>query len=386
MQTFDCPKCGAPVNYDPAIATTARCGYCSSQLAVPNPYLNQGPRVIKLDIGPGVASGAKKIVSLALIIPIVIVVFVFVIILVVFGMVTSTIRSVTAPFKAPTATRSGPAPGGARTGDSANAFASVTLQFGEEGIGQGMFTDARSIGVDANGNIYVGEYSGGRIQVFDSAGKFIRQWTTIDPKMPLRGMTVDRKGTVYVAQRGIITRYDGETGESIGTVKYSEGDGFDDVTIAPDGGLVCAWYRGRDDIVRFNAQGNVVRTIRAAVSTAADRSELDTRVAIDGRGNIYALGTFANGVFKFSPEGKFINRFGSQGNQPGQISAADAVAVDGKGRVYVSDIKGIQVFDSEGLYLTSFKPDGVAFGMVFNDRNELLVVARNKVVKFSIKQ
>ena len=384
MQTFDCPKCGAPVNYDPAIASTARCGYCSSQLAVPNPYLNQGPRVIKLDLGPGVASGAKKIASLALIIPILIIVFVFVIILVVFGMVTSTIRSVTAPFRTPTATRSGP--GGARTGDAANAFARVALQFGEEGIGPGMFTDARSIGVDRNGNIYVGEYSGGRIQVFDSAGKFIRQWTTVDPKMPLRGMTVDRKGTVYVAQRGIITRYDGETGESIGTVKYSEGDGFDDVTMAPDGGLVCAWYRGRDDIVRFNAQGSVVRTIRAAVSTAGDRSELNTRVAIDGRGNIYALGTFANGVFKFSPEGKFTNRFGSQGSQPGQISAADAVAVDGKGRVYISDIKGIQVFDSEGRYLTSFRPEGVAFGMVFNDHNELLVVARNKVVKFSINQ
>ena len=384
METFDCPKCGAPVNYEPAIATTARCGYCNSQLAVPNPFLHQGPRIIKLDIGPGVASGAKKIVSLALIIPIVIIVFVFIIILVVFGMVTSTIRSVTAPFRTPTATRSGP--GGARTGDSANAFASVALQFGEEGIGPGMMTDARSIGVDSQGNIYIGEYSGGRIQVFDSAGKFIRQWTTVDPKMPLRGMTVDRKGTVYVAQRGIITRYDGETGESIGTVKYSEGDGFDDVTIAPDGGLVCAWYRGRDDIVRFSAQGSVVRTIRAAVSTPADRSELNTRVAIDGRGNIYALGTFANGVFKFNPEGKFSNRFGSQGNQPGQLSAAHTIAADGKGRVYVSDSKGIQVFDSEGRYLTSFKPDGVAFGMVFNDRNELLVVARNKVVKFSINQ
>jgi streptogramin lyase len=150
--------------------------------------------------------------------------------------------------------------------------------------------------------------------------------------------------------------------------------------------VVGAWYRGRDDIVRFNAQGNVVRTIRAAVSTPADRSELNTRVAIDGRGNIYALGEFTNSVFKFSPEGKFMNRFGSSGSQPGQITAANSIAVDGKGRVYVGDIKGIQVFDSEGRYLTVFKPDGVAFGMVFNDRNELLVVARKKVMKFSLNQ
>jgi len=169
-------------------------------------------------------------------------------------------------------------------------------------------------------------------------------------------------------------------------VKYSEGDGFDDVTAAPDGGLVCAWYRGRDDIIRFNAQGNPVRTIRAAISTAADRSELNTRVAIDGPGNIYALGTFTNSVFKFAPEGKFLTRFGSAGHQPGQLTAADAIAVDGKGRVFVSDIKGVQVFDSEGRYLAVFKPDGVAFGMVFNDRNELLIAARNKVLKFAINQ
>ena len=382
MQTFDCPKCGAPVNYEPGISSTARCSYCGSQLAVPNPYLGQGPRIIKLNVGPEVASGARKILSLVLIIPILIIVLVFVIILAVFGMITSTIRSVTAPFRNPTFTRGGPS--GARSTDAANAFANVVLEFGKEGIGPGMMTDARSIGVDGKGNIYVGEYLGGRIQVFDSKGNFIRQ-LTVNPKMPLRGLTVDRKGIVYVAQRGIITRYDSETGESLGAVKYSE-DGFDDVTVAPDGGLVCAWRRTRDDIVRFDARGNVVRTIQGAISTAADRSELNTRVAIDGLGNIYALGTFTSSVFKFSNEGKFLTRFGSSGHQPGQISSGDAITVDGKGRVYVSDMKGIQVFDSDGRYLAVFKPDGVAFGMVFNDRNELLIAARNKVVKFAINQ
>jgi len=383
MQTFDCPKCGAPVTYDPNITRTARCAYCESQLAVPNQY--QGPQVIQplaINISPQVASGARKIFSAILIIPILIIVFVFVIILAVFGMITSTIKSVTAPLRNPGITK----PGGARTADAANAFASVVLEFGEEGIGPGMMTDARSIAVDGQGNIYVGEYSGGRIQVFDSTGRFLRQWTTADPKMPLRGMSVDRKGTVYITQRGIITRYDGETGESMGTVKYSEGDGFDDVTVAPDGGLVCAWYRGRDDIVRFNPQGNAVRTIRAAISTAADRSELNTRVAIDGRGDIYALGSFTHSVFKFSSDGRFINRFGSPGHQAGQISGASAIAVDGKGRVYVSDIKGVQVFDSEGRYLSVFKPGGVASGMVFNDRNELLIASRSKVLKFAINQ
>ena len=81
-----------------------------------------------------------------------------------------------------------------------------------------------------------------------------------------------------------------------------------------------------------------------------------------------------------------MNRFGGPGSQAGQISAASAIAVDGKGRVFVSDIKGVQIFDSDGRYLTFFKPDGPASGMVFNDRNELLVVERKRVEKFALNQ
>ena len=70
---------------------------------------------------------------------------------------------------------------------------------------------------------------------------------------------------------------------------------------------------------------------------------------------------------------------------PGQFRATDAIAVDGQGRIFVSDTKGIQVFDSNGRYLDVFKvPGSVGSGLVFNDRNELLVAARNKVYKFTI--
>src|SRR5262247_2817050 len=175
MQTFDCPKCGAPVTYDPILTKVARCSYCESQLAVPNPYASQPPpvfRPVAINISPQVASGAKKIASVVMIIPILIIVFVFVIILAVFGMVNSTIKSVTAPLRNP----------GLLKPSAANSFANAVLEFGQEGIGPGMMTDARSIAVDGRGNIYVGEYSGGRIQVFDASGNFLRQWTA-DPKM-----------------------------------------------------------------------------------------------------------------------------------------------------------------------------------------------------------
>jgi len=135
-------------------------------------------------------------------------------------------------------------------------------------------------------------------------------------------------------------------------------------------------------VVRFNAGGQVTRSIPKAVSGVTDRSELDMRVAADGLGNMYVLGTFNNAVFKFTAEGKFVNKFGGEGEQPGQFRAAQAIAVDGKGRVFVSDVKGIQIFDGEGRYLQTFKPDGLASGMVFNDKNELFIAARKQVLKY----
>jgi LSD1 subclass zinc finger protein len=273
---------------------------------------------------------------------------------------------------------------------AAPGFASVALKFGSEGIGPGMFKDARHVGVDGEGRIYVGEYlNGGRIQAFDADGKFITQWT-VDPKMPMRQLAADRKGTVYVVQRGEISRFDGTTGDPLGKIEYKSATDhgrayFDQVRATPDGGIVAVV--NDDDVVRFNASGQVVRTITKALQTQTGDPERIASVAVDGLGNIYALSDHRGAVFKFSSDGRFLNRFGSAGEEPGQFRAADAVAVDGKGRVFVSDVKGIQVFDPEGRYLDTFKVDGnMADGLAFNDKNELLVAGRTQVIKYVLNK
>jgi DNA-binding beta-propeller fold protein YncE len=268
--------------------------------------------------------------------------------------------------------------------ESTNSFASILLNFGTEGVGPGMLTDARSVAVDGTGRIYVGEYTGGRIQVFDPDGKFLTQWMVGDRKTILRGMAANRKGTVYVVHGGGIDLYRGETGEKLGQVQF-ERSGFDDVTTSADGGLVTALHGGRDDIVTFDANGKAVNTIEAAISSASGDSELSMRVAVDGSGYIYALGRFNDAVFKFARDGKFVTRFGGSGDQAGQLRSAYSIAVDGYGRVYVGDMKGIQVFDANGRYLTILNSKGMAFGMVFNDKNELFVVARDHVTKYSVQ-
>jgi streptogramin lyase len=379
LQTFDCPKCGGPVSYesegplDPK--RTVRCTYCNSSLYLPDRLHGQPARIVPITIN---ASNLKIGKWVWLIFGIPFIVVIVVVLAMAAGIIAPILYSVDRATKRETNRPTLPIIGGGKAEDS---YARVALRFGSEGIGPGMFNDARSIAVDGEGRIYVGEYTGGRIQVFDASGKFISQWSIGDRKTLLRGMSADRKGTVYVVHGGDIYRYDGPTGNLLGKLEYEQYSGFDDITCAADGGLVAASYRNRDDIVRFNSSGQAVKTIQAAISSASGDSELNTRVAVDGAGNIYALGTFNDAVFKFTPDGKFENRFGGEGNEPGQFRATSAIAVDGKGRVFVSDIKGIQVFDSSGRFIRLFQTGGPASGMVFNDNNELFVVARKEVLK-----
>ena len=375
-QTFDCPKCGAPVKYErptSAAKSTVRCDYCHSQLIAPNELAGQPAQIIRVHFA---SSKFPKWILLVLAIPLI---SVIVGLLAAFGAIGSAFFSVSRAVKEPTK----PVIPNTPKKENTNTFANVLLDFGSEGIGPGMFNDARSIGVDGAGRIYVAEYTGGRVQVFDAAGKFVTQWTIGDRKTLIRGFSADRKGIVYVAEGGRIDRYRGETGEKLGTLEY-ERNGFDDVTVGADGGLVTAWQSNRDDIVVFDANGKHVRTIPEAISGASGDSELAMRVAVDGAGYIYALGRFNNGVFKFGRDGKFVNRFGSDGDKPGQFRAPYSIAVDGYGRIYVGDMKGIQVFDANGRYLALFTPKGMAFGMAFNDKNELFVIARDHVIKFAV--
>ncbi len=267
----------------------------------------------------------------------------------------------------------------------ASAFANVVLQFGSEGTGNGKFDDARSIAVDPEGNIYVAEYGTGRVQKFDAAGKFLVAWNTgIDS--PLRGMVADRAGHLFIVQGSDLLEFDADSGEPI--TQFSGGF-YDDVVLLPNNNLLAADVSAsRDNLVILDPQGQVVTTIQEAISGQSGETELNIRLAADGQGNIYALGTFNNAIFVFSPEGQFRNRFGSDGDEPGQFRAPGALAVDSQSRVYVSDFKGLQVFAADGRYLDLITlPDFAhAYGLTLTDQDELFVAAGTQIIKLTLNQ
>jgi serine/threonine protein kinase/DNA-binding beta-propeller fold protein YncE len=257
------------------------------------------------------------------------------------------------------------------------------ITIGGEGTGPGLFTDARSVGLDEAGRAYVGEYEGGRVQVFDAQGKFLTQWFA-DREFPLRGMAVRRDGAVYTVQHGEIVLRKGMTGDPISKINYASGDSFDDVALFPDGGLLTAWYRNRDDLVVFNPNGETRLSISKAVSQQTGEPELGLRVATDGQGGLWALGVFSTAIFHFDAEGRFVNRFGSQGDQPGQLDSPWSIAIDGKGRVYVGDFSGVEVFASDGRFVGRIDVEGPVYGLLVDPGGRLWVANGTHVRQYEV--
>jgi len=294
--------------------------------------------------------------------------------------VSATAIALSSPMPAPATPRPTDTPAPTPT----PAFANLALTFGGEGIGPGQFSDARHIAIDGEGDIYVGEWVGGsRIQRFDPAGNFVSLWTVTDPQAIVTDIAADRQGNVYVIQGRRLYRYNGASGELLGEISYGNEAAFEAMAATADGGLAAFWRGGfASTIVRYDAQGKLVQTIEDAIIGQAEASELNPYLAVDGLGNIYALGSFSSAVFKYGPDSSFINRFGSKGNEPGQFSSAMSITVDSQGRVYVGDGQRIHVFANDGRFLNLIELDGLALGLAFNDKNELFIASRTEVLKY----
>jgi outer membrane protein assembly factor BamB len=266
------------------------------------------------------------------------------------------------------------------------AFASPALTFAGEGNGAGFFSDARNIGTDGEGNIYVSDFETNLIQVFDPNGEFITQWTA-GPDQSILSLAVGRDGTVYVAVGAQLLVFDGMSGEQTSEY-FSDAFIYSSLAATVDGGLLATYHDiDGDHVIKFDAQGTPTLVAANVIEGLTGDSELNSLLAVDGLGNIYILGTFNDIVVALSPEGTLQARFGSDGYEDGQFTAPGAIAVDNQGRIYVSDFKGIQVFDETGRYLATIPVDGSIRDMTFDKDNNLYIVTLDQtVIKYELNQ
>jgi 6-bladed beta-propeller len=277
----------------------------------------------------------------------------------------------------------------------------VAFTFGSDGTGPGFFKDEMGVAVDGAGRIYVSDETR-RVQRFDPSGKFLDTWNIPTEtkwyaklKEGPRKLLVNSSGDVYAVLAGVVMKFDGETGEALGAAHGT--DYIQDATLLPDGGMLIVSQKGNDDeLVHLGGDGRAAHRTHRFVSSLLDK-ELEVealRVAADGTGNTYALYAIGgvNGehsyddedtaVFKFTPEGKYVSRFGGEGHEPGQYGPPTMIAVDNEGRVYVCEsFNQIHVFAADGRFIRTLKSPHSVDAITFDSQNNLYVAGGNKVSK-----
>lgn len=208
------------------------------------------------------------------------------------------------------------------------------MQWGANGKADGQFNLVLGVSVDKSDNVYVTDFYNYRIQKFDSNGKFLMAWANEKSTSPAF-IGVDGKGNVYVDEfpaheTHYLQKFD-RTGKLV-----SEWGGSDikldsrveEIAVDADGNSYVA-IPAAHHIVKLDTNGKLVATFGGDLSKDG-KGLFDNpfSVAIDGKGNIYALDR--NFLQKLDPNGKFI----AQWPATGDLNQASNISVDSDGNIY----------------------------------------------------
>lgn len=261
------------------------------------------------------------------------------------------------------------------------AYARVTFSFGEEGRGAGFLDDPRALAIDQSGSLFIANYDDGRVQKFDATGNYQMLWN-IGPEQYVSGIAADRSGNVYLLYRGDISKFDGETGQPLGQLGESLELWYEAIAETAAGSMAAAV--DSEQILAFDTEGNMLYSLAEMNTRLSGEPAGVEDLAVDGIGSLYVL-TDDEAVIVYSAQGRLLARFGSSGDEAGQLRAPAAIAVDGQGRIYVSDVKGIQVYSNDGRYLDRIEVEGYAFDLAFDPQGNLWVVTNlPRVFKYQI--
>jgi sugar lactone lactonase YvrE len=278
-------------------------------------------------------------------------------------------------------------------------FARLTMAFGSKGDQPGQFDDARSIAVDIQGNIFVADYTTGRINKFDPQGNFLQliqvNSTNGNTDVYIFGIAADDLGNLYVAADGNILKYNASSGELLLTIPDQWPDiYYQSVIVAPDGNLYSTnGMAGADDVLILNPDGELLVHWAGTIENVNhDDPSIELAIGVNHTGMVYILSPFGNKVYVYNPDGSFNFSFGEEGDRAGQFSLSTGMlAVTAQDYLVISDVYRVDLFDNQGNYLgKTFTIDynvaeGSMFGMTIDAEGDLYYLSSGgKVLKFDM--
>jgi sugar lactone lactonase YvrE len=198
------------------------------------------------------------------------------------------------------------------------------------------FYNAVGIALDQSDNFYVVDSHYHRIQKFSPSGEFITKWGSQGGDdgqffFPA-GIAVDASGNVYVVDTG-----------NCRIQKFS-----------PSGEFITKW----------GSEGSGDGEFRFYGYNGDTASQGNHGIAIDSVGNVYLADTSNNRIQKFTSDGVFISKWGTEGSGDGEFNYPLGLAIDKNNNLYVVDSNNfrIQKFDLNGNFITTWGSKGTGDG------------------------
>lgn len=247
-------------------------------------------------------------------------------------------------------------------------------------VSSSVLKDPRAIGVDGSGNILTFNYNDSKVQIFDSQGNNLSEFTATESDgrdLNADNMVVGSDGTIYIPGFNGILVYN-QSGELLRELVNDE-DLFiiHSISIGPNNVIYAISNTG---IIRLNADGSTdLKITQDYIEEVSGESPGFGSVGVDAQGNIFFSGSINKDVLKFSPSGEFLTSFS------GDFDSVRQIHFDNYGRVYVVDFFDVKVFDSNYNFID--KIDGAFWGVDFDSQNFMygLTTQGDNIVKYELK-
>ncbi len=351
---------------------TVNCPYC--QIVVTPAAAHRPPGPVPAMVTPAAGAGLGVGCVMAIIISIVVMVLIGA------GMAVFMFKAT--PVPAPTVVSVTAPPGlTPKAIPTTPAKAAPIHVFGESGNGAGQLTDARSIAVDMDENVYVADYDTLRVQKFDTTGKF--QWIVEVPKDTFAGnksiwaLAVDSKNVLWVNRDAALFKLSTSDGKLVGQINGNYDDKcFKFVALDAVGNIATLHdMAGDTDLLLLDPSGKIRKRVK---------NKPDHGLAMDGAGNVYLADTFDGTIEVVDSNGNTKSKFGSKKDK--HTSHVEALAVDGKGHIFAETSEGLNVFDQGGSYIKTIDTAGVHSlrSFAISSKNHLFILGGDKVTELDI--
>jgi DNA-binding beta-propeller fold protein YncE len=249
--------------------------------------------------------------------------------------------------------------------------ASVATFLAGEQIPDGRIASPAGLAISADGQrLYVADPLQHKVFTFDFAKKELRK---VDVGYPT-GVALDDQENFYVVdgvKKGVVV-FD-RAGKQLREIN--------DGTMVRPNGIAVDSVRDRVYVVDtgneeakeqnvkiFSRTGQRVGAIGGAAGGDFGQFSYPTYVALDARGNVYVSDTLNSRVQMFDTDGKFVTAFGKAGSAWGEFDKPKGVALDTFGNIYVVDTgwSNVQIFNPKGQILLFFGGRGPIPGMMKN--------------------